>query len=567
MKKYINYIHALILLLTLNACNDFFELQVPPQPSAFQSVSNFELTAMGAYNAAFTNDNYNEIGWDNIYGYDVVLDYCSSDLARYVGSIHNFPHIINNDRSFSQPFGSKLDVPYLSAYRAIGVCNSTLDYVGANDGNPFPIATQKDNDLNVKRVIGELHFMRAFSYFFLVRTFHPNYVPGGDNSFKKIALRKTMASDLDQALSPVRGSTQEIYDFIVADLEKAKTLLPERFAEGMNPGYKYGRANKYVAEAILARVYMLMGRFDSSSGAGNALENLNDIIDKGGYDLEPEPYSNFNRGTDNYATANKEIIWELFAAVKPAHNSYTPSAMTHFSKCGMFRVGQSGGRSVIEFSQNSWGQYSLNNSYLKKKLKWITDVPIDEEPTDIAKNDKRFNQLYYFYYKYDPAAGRKNITNLKSDCQNGCDKEKHSTIWVDKHYRALDARNQNTPIVRYAEILIHKAAILLKNGDKVGAAKELDKITKRAWAGAPSAYVPVTDATITDEMLTTEYIKELAGEGTWMIYLHAFKKPIPQGDHKDNYWMVDKPELAILPPYSNQYWPIPASEDLFNKTN
>lgn len=554
-----------ILATLLISCNDYFTISTPPKADAFVSIKNFELTALGAYNSAFLLDGWNGIDWTNIYGYDVVLDFCTSDLARYVGNIHVFPHVINNDRLFSQPYMDKLDGPYLNAYRTIACCNSTLDYVNSMNGDPFPFANKTDNDLNVKRIIGELHFMRAYAYFFLVRTFHPPYNPGGDNSFRKLVLRKTMAASMDEALSPQRGTTQEIYDFIVSDLEKAKTLLPEHYTTGMNPGYQYGRANRYVAEAILARVYMMMGRMDEAAGIGNALENLNDIIDNGGYDLENEPFSCFNRGTDKYTLANKEIIWELFAANNPSRGGSTPAAMSHFSKCGMFRAGTSAGRGK-ENNMNAWMQYSLNNNYLKKKLNWITDVPQDEQLTDIAKNDKRYKQLYFFYYKYNAAVGGKDSMYLKSTCLAGCDKEQHSTIWIDKHYRALDARSQNTPIVRFAEILLHRAAILLKKGDKSGAARDLDRIAKRAWAGDLSQYNAITENNITEDRLTTEYIKELAGEGTWQIYLHSMRMPIPQGDHKDNYWFTeDHPELTILPPYSNQYWPIPASEDLFNK--
>lgn len=558
MKKYI-FISFLTLssLISFSSCDDFFDLKTPPE-FPYSSPEDFEMAVLGAYNSGF---NGNTIGWENIYGIDLALDFIGSDLSRYVGSIHSFPHIELNERKYTTPISSKLDGPYLNAYRTIACCCAALDFVEEKDNDPFPFVDKETYELNVKRVIGELHFLRAFSYFFLVRQFHPPYAPDGDNSFKKLPLRKKMSGSLEQSLNPQGATTQEIYDFIVEDLEKAKDFLPEKFVEGMDASYQYGRVNKYTAEAILARVYMMMGRFDQSAGAGNALENLNDIIENSSYDLEKDPISSFNRSITNYTTPNKEIIWEIFSANKEMR-TYTPSAMSHYSKCGIFRTDNTsgtGGRGK-NYDFNSWGQYSLNNTYLKKRLKWLTDVEIDEELTQTAKNDKRYVQLYYFLYKYTDPVSPKDTIHLSSKATGGADKEKHSTIWVDKHYRGSDARRQNIPVIRFAEVLLNRAVILLKKGDKKGAADDLDRITKRAWNGPANDYVSVTTSNITEEMLENEYIKELAGEGVWLIYLQSMRKPIPPGDHVNN-GGVTGPQIDA--PYKQMYWPTPASEDLF----
>lgn len=559
MKRYNLIIAFATILLSFSSCNDYFELKSPPE-FPYNSPDDLEMSVLGAYSSAFVSGT--TIDWWNIYGIDVALDFTTSDLARYVGSVQSFPHLEVNMRKYTTPIPGKTDGPYLTAYRTIACCCAALDFVTAKNDDPFPFADKTTYELNIKRMIGELHFLRAYAYFQLVRMFHPPYNPGGDNSFKKLPLRKEMAASLEQSLNPQGATTQEIYDFIVEDLEKAKTLLPERFTEGMSPSYKYGRANKYTAEAMLARVYMIMGRFDETSGTGNALENLTDIIEHGGYDLEVNPLSCFDRSVNNYTAPNKEIIWEIFAANKIVAQ-YTPAGMTHFSKCGMFRsdnTSGTGGRGK-NYDFNSWAQYSLNNQYLKKRLKWLTDVEIDEELTQTAKNDKRYVQLYYFLYKYTEGMTGKDTIHLNYRITGGADKEKHSTIWVDKFCRGADARRQNVPVVRFAEILLNRATILLRKGDKAGAAADLNRITLRAWNGLPANYVPVTEENITEEMLENEYIKELAGEGVWLIHLQSLRKPIPSGDHVDN---GGETGSQIEPPYSQMYWPTPASEDLFS---
>lgn len=550
------YIIIFTSVLTNTSCDDYFELKTPPE-SPFNSVEDFEMSLLGAYNNAFMNGE-----WSNIYGIDLALDFTVSDLARYVGSIQSFPAVEVNGRKFNTSIPEKLDEPYLNAYRTIASCGSALDFVEASNNDPFPYADETTYSLNVKRIIGELHFLRAYSYFFLVRQFHPPYNPEGENNFKKLPLRKSMSANLEQSLNPQGATTAEIYDFIVRDLEKAKTFLPEKYIDGMSLSYKHGRVNKYTAEAILARVYMMMGLFDENSGSGNALENLNDIIENGNYDLETNPLSCFNRSTNNYSVNNQEIIWEIFASNQTI-NSFTPAQMSHFSKCGMFRTNNTngvGGRGK-NYDFNSWTQYSMNNTYLKKRLKWLTDVSLDEELTDIAKKDKRYLQLYYFLYKYTDNVGGRDTIHLSARCTGGADKEKHSTIWVDKFYRGKDARKQNIPAVRFAEILLNRAIILYKKGDLSGAAYDLNRITLRAWNGSSVDYQPVTASNITEEMLENEYIKEMAGEGTWIMHLQSLRRPIPPGDNTENGGEVG---AEILPPYSNMFWPIPASEELFN---
>ena len=53
----------------------------------------------------------------------------------------------------------------------------------------------------------------------------------------------------------------------------------------------------------------------------------------------------------------------------------------------------------------------------------------------------------------------------------------------------------------------------------------------------------------------------MAGEGTWIMHLQSLRRPIPPGDNTENGGEVG---AEILPPYSNMFWPIPASEELFN---
>lgn len=98
--------------------------------------------------------------------------------------------------------------------------------------------TEKNNRL------GELLYMRAYSYFEMVKRY------GGVPIILKTQDPKTTPHD---ELYPVRNKEKEVYDQILADLDRAFTLLPE------NWGGLEGRASKWAAKALESRAALYAG--------------------------------------------------------------------------------------------------------------------------------------------------------------------------------------------------------------------------------------------------------------------------------------------------------------------
>ena len=90
------------------------------------------------------------------------------------------------------------------------------------------------------RLLGEALFLRAYHYWYLVRTFGP--VP--------LFTASVQPSDFGQVQ---RASVNEVYAQIAEDLKEAARLLPERSVYSAN---ELGRATKGAANALLARVYL-----------------------------------------------------------------------------------------------------------------------------------------------------------------------------------------------------------------------------------------------------------------------------------------------------------------------
>ncbi len=112
-------------------------------------------------------------------------------------------------------------------YNTINNANALMEVVERTD---------KVSEAFRQRVLGELRFMRGFSYFNLVRFY-------GGVPIK--AVSTTGGSEFYQA----RNSVDEVYAFLLEDLKKASELcLP--FSK--QPGPEFGRATKGAAQAVYA---------------------------------------------------------------------------------------------------------------------------------------------------------------------------------------------------------------------------------------------------------------------------------------------------------------------------
>ncbi len=111
-------------------------------------------------------------------------------------------------------------------------------YIGLNRANTVlaRAAGCEITESAKNRILGEAHFLRAWHYFNLVRTF--GVVP----------LVTEPIVRLDQTTPSLAKGTEEIWEMIFSDLQEADRLL------GVNK--VFGRADKVAAEALLAKAYL-----------------------------------------------------------------------------------------------------------------------------------------------------------------------------------------------------------------------------------------------------------------------------------------------------------------------
>jgi hypothetical protein len=116
---------------------------------------------------------------------------------------------------------------------------------------------------------GQAYFLRAFSYYYLVRFFGP--IPD-------------ITTEIDVTTRPQRDSASKIYATIVNDLTIAASWLPASW-----PGQP-GRATSGAARSLLADVYLTMTGWpiNQSQYYANAAAEADSVINAGTYSLEPD---------------------------------------------------------------------------------------------------------------------------------------------------------------------------------------------------------------------------------------------------------------------------------------
>jgi hypothetical protein len=239
MKSYKIFLFACLAIFSFG-CEDRLEIE-PAQSisgdSAVTSESNIENVLIGTYD---------EAGQDQTHGgqLQTISDLLGIDDQATWGGTFLGPAEIYN-KSILPDNGFVQDV-WNNAYEVINQANIVIDNI--------EIISDADKK---NRIEGEAKFLRALNYFELIQAFS-----SGDQG---VPLRTTGILDYAIDLSAARAVSSAVYDLIISDLTTASSKLPAD-----NDVF----ADKYAAEALLARVYLYQGNFPAARDAAhNVIEN------------------------------------------------------------------------------------------------------------------------------------------------------------------------------------------------------------------------------------------------------------------------------------------------------
>jgi starch-binding outer membrane protein, SusD/RagB family len=263
---------AMITLTTVYSCSDFTQLASPVTQVSKAQIFSDDIGARSAIAGILSQmsvaSSFAGGGGSSI---NVVAGLSSDDLVNY-SSAPDFVALFNNTVS---PTNSPIQANWNEAYSIIYRANSAIEGL-STEGSGV-------SDNVRKEVLAEARFIRAFCYFTLV------------NLFGDVPLITTTDYRINRVA--VRTSSTEINKFIITDLELAERDLPLDFSLGNGERI---HPNSRTATAMLARLYLYMGRWDDAEIASTKI-------------LSDPNYSLVNLNSVFLANS-EEAIWQLKTA-------------------------------------------------------------------------------------------------------------------------------------------------------------------------------------------------------------------------------------------------------------
>ncbi len=345
--------------------------------------------------------------------------------------------------------------PQRGFYKVITKANLFLSKI---DNSPIDSALKK-------RMIGEMTFLRAYSYFRLI-------------SFYGGVPLITKPFGLTDDFSVPRNSYKECLDFVLQQLDKAAPLLPLK-----HTSVNMGRITKGAVLAIKSRALLyaaspLNNPTNDISKWQLAADAAKAVIDLNQYALYPDYKSLFLAST----IYNSEIIWTRpFNRQLDIENAYV--------ELSQYPNGY-GGFAQVHPLQNIVDDYETLNGKLPK------NDPSYDPQNPYVNRDPRF----YASILYDgaPFKGREVETFLPKgqDSNEGSSQPWNATQTGYYQRKFLDETITNpggtnigsTPwtFIRYAEILLNYAEAKFNLGDEATCRDYLNKIRSRPSVNMPA---------------------------------------------------------------------------------
>ena len=280
MKKYILSALVVSTAAVFTSCND--ALDTNPRPTEMTSATfpgksgDVESELAAIYSIMNTmgggdSDTQNPFFW-----WEVMSDNCYGSGGLQDNKVKSLHHLVEMN-------SNQYEMPFTLLYGGISRANNTIETIDN------VVWTDKDKENNLRnQLLGEAFFMRGLYTLWLTQLF-------GD---VPLITSTTITPEIQKQVS----AEEVIYPQILSDFTSGISLM------GTTRGHGDGHANKYAAEAFIARAYMFWAGFykgvkDLSAGdatielveqegcpggsisKSNIVTYLQDIVNNGGYKL------------------------------------------------------------------------------------------------------------------------------------------------------------------------------------------------------------------------------------------------------------------------------------------
>ena len=518
MKKYISIL--IFAALALTACNDGFLDKKPLDKLSEDAVFNSDALAEAYVNALYTvlPDPFQEgnVGCITDEGY---FRYGGTS-TRYIASGFMDPDNVMYINEGGQAHNTRTTILNIwnRTYQWIYRMNYFLQYVDEKGSAMSESAKQ--------RLCGEVYFLRAWSYFLLIQRY--SGVP--------IITRPHGLSD---DFTVERSNFDDCVDFILDDIEKAYSMLPEKDET------QRGRINKDVALALKSRLTLVAASKlfnDPENPQGSifrgtysadkwqrAFDAAKAIVDRadvdGAYALDDE-YSGI--WTD---VESPELIWaKYFIATSDANDNYTKKAqllytVEYYNGWEAFHPTQA---AQIDFEMKNgkkWFEegsgYDASHPYANRdpRVYYCIAAPFYPYGSTDKKGNLKEDPLL-LYYQYDNMTRDDFLLSTNATEPGYSSKAKHTTsgnhagLELYKWYIPTSYISESQtgsllyPWFRLAEMYLIRAEAKAETGDLRGALDDLHVVRSRVGLGRLEAMNPGLNLTSNKENLINEILRE-----------------------------------------------------------
>jgi hypothetical protein len=423
MKNINIYILSALLTLAFTSCSeDFLDkglLGEVEETDFMQNESDAILATNACYNALRT--------WRYNGGFPI-LGIMSDNMLKGSNPTDGIQILEFDNFTFTPDVGT-VSAYYTTYYLAIKRTNLVIERAPA---------IEMDEALKA-RLIAEAKFMRGITYFNMVRLY------GG------VPL---ITSTNPDRIVP-RASADDIYNFVLQDLEDAIADLPER---SEYESADLGRATKGAAKAFLAKVHLFLADFSNTEKF--ALE----VINSGQYSLDPDYEHVFTTDGEFGPGSIFEIGARPFG-FQEGGNQYGNTQGVRGTPNKGWGFGRPSWDLLTSYEEGD-PRRDASVIFLGEVLDGIEIIG------DAATPDTTYNT---------------DGTVKEIECYN-------QKVWTPGT-TAIDSWDHNVRMMRYAEVLLMAAEALNENGNTSDALMYLNMVRERARGGNANILL---DVTVTD---------------------------------------------------------------------
>lgn len=425
--KYIKITFLAISMLWIGACTDLSE-------SPYDLITEDQLAANPAFQAALTAPVYTRLT-DVLYGWHGFFDLqeeCSDVIvtpARPNGWVDGGTYRALHAHTWNA-FQSQPNALWNRTYGALNILNGAIlnNKRGGND-----------------QTVSELRALRTLYYYFLLDNF--GNVP--------------IVTEVDVEAgnrTPQQQTRAEVFNFIESEL---KTVMPDLATEKV-----YGRMNRWAAKMILAKIYLNAEVYLGTPRWNDAISEVDDIIQSGLFQLEP----NYHR---NFITENENSTEQIFSVIYDERRAgwfHYHWKTLHPASAATYNLGTSpwgGSCGIPQFIDT----YDQDDD--RRKI-WISGPQFSSTGAPV------FNSMDL------------NLRTVQLDYQNvlgSVDGTKEFEGYRVGKYEikvgTIGPLSNDVPLFRYADTLMIKAECLLRTGRAAEAAAIVTQVRQRAFPNNP----------------------------------------------------------------------------------